>query len=316
MSLFKKKLMVSYGALDILQKTNFKLKDDIKITDIPVARYTFDQKPFQYNQDLTDTMSCSCYGTGACLSSLVGNYFFTSDFDKIWQQEVDKGNASHIWGGYVVKMMDAWAKYWNSNHEEKVIYFEVKMNNVENVKMLLDRGYRIATGYNNHIGFNADWQNDCVIDKNYDDSRDDEDWGEKTQGGHCISIAKTEEHKVKDCEYVIIDNYVDKKGREKNNIYGLRLDLLQELVNRGIVMNHGYVFMFDDDSKVIDRALQERAIAKHFIFRAESNGDVLYVNSKGQAFSYGTKRCKEEMIRDNMTLPIKDEHLKNFEIIK
>lgn len=270
-------------------------------------------------------MSCSCFGTGACLSTNVGTRFTDDRFQKVWLTQVQKGQASSIWGGYVLNMMCEWKDDHNNKCPDDKVYFVRTNIGSDEFFKILDKGYRIATGYNNHIGFNEDWQNDGVVDRNYNNYVDNEDWGESYGGGHCISITKTNNYKVKGCEYVVVDNYVDTKGREKNNIYGIKKELINELVNRGILFNYGYFFVFENDipKKAIDTKLVERCKGKIVMITdtkdgTKASGEQFYCNFKGELFTLnGTNSTtRNAMAEDNKNTDlikgIYKEDLENF----
>lgn len=307
------------------------------VNDLKPARHTFDEMPFQYNQNHVDTMSCSCFGTGACLSTNVGCQFSEGEFKKIWDLACSKGQASHKWGGYVLNMMCEWKDEHNKQCSDDKVYFLRTDIGSEEFFKILDKGYRIATGYNNHIGFNEDWINDGVVDRNYNDSIDNEDWGDSYGGGHCISIAKTNNYKVKGCEYVIIDNYYGEKNRLKNNIYGIKKELIKELSDRGILFKNGYYFVFEHDIPVdkIDKKFLENIKKKVFeegydyvMITAtkdgsKPSGEMFYINndlslrsanSMSPELRQDINLAQKENKKRNRIIGIYKEDLKNFKI--
>lgn len=257
---------LSFGSIFEKSPKDFEFVGGIDLKNIPKARNTFAQNKFQYHQPYVNANSCSAHGTGGALSDLVGHQFNLMDFKEIWEQEVMKGNASPAWGGYTYKMIDAWREWWNKLHpEDKVISVAVPMSEPIMFE-LLEKGYSIAMGYKNHIGYTEDWMADNMINKEWDDNvATKEDYGSAYESGHCLRLVKDNKYEKKGTGLCCVDNYKDSENRKQwdSNIYGVEEDIIRELVQRGVWHAYGYIFVFEKDfvvpvEQVINQKLTER----------------------------------------------------------
>lgn len=275
---------ISYGTIMEKRPTDWQVSSDL-VPIIPLARHQFDEFAFQYNQPDVDANSCSCFGSGGCLSSLVGKKFDISDFKYIWDQEVSKGNASPAWGGYASRMFSAWKNWWNEKHPEDPVEFWAVDVGSALFWELYDKGYRIGMGYTNHENYNRDWLWDNLVNKDWQ-LGDGEDWGVQQPSGHLLGFTKSIACNVKGFPTVNVDNYFNTISRKSNNIYGVNRIYIKELVERGIWHSMCYVFLFTNDipketEKVVDKKLMLR-LENRVIYNKEKDQFAIIKDGKAE----------------------------------
>lgn len=293
-----------FGSKFIDHPQDFEFVGDIDTSNIPRPRYTFDMCNIQYDQNLVHKYSCSAHGTACALSNNTGRLLTTAEIKNIWDQEVNAGNASPLWGGYTYKMVDAYRTWYNNNYpEDKIISIAIPLG-TELMEKVLDLGYCIAMGYANYKNYNDDWFTDGKLDKMIS-GVDKIEYGEYQGGGHCLMLTKSPLKNV--------DNYVLTRQSYNNNIYTIDLDKvsIKDLVNNGVWHKTGYIFMYINDikkpiEKVVNQKLLERLStgridAGRFLYCKELNKFAFVQNneitvltgrdiSEGFKFPYGKSK--------------------------
>lgn len=217
------------------------LANSISIDKIPKARnkitsYKTNQKENGY------ATWCVFHAWAWCI---IDNYWEKVKWfiEKLWEKAPNYRRKEWEW-----MEMDEWVKLcidtWNELYpDDELIYYEIDMNNQEDVDYILDLWYSIHSGYGGNQMYNADRREDCCLDNS--------DFKNAT---YYHSVRLTGTQLVKNCnwELWIRDNY---EGRPCND-YGVKN--FEELVNNWVFFQHGYIYIFKNDI-MPDHITQENA---------------------------------------------------------
>lgn len=243
-----------YGVIsEEFKETDFQLGAEI---DLPRASGNFEKYPIQYNQKEVSPVSCTIHGAMGAISSLTGHRFSLLDRKGLWQDAIDLGADPNL-GWYTGQAVDLVRKFYNRKFNKKLTSFKVHVGSEEFFKALR-LGYRIVVSYRGNSKYNADRNEDGILDGLF--------FGITTYG-HCLtmSYSKGDEYEI------IIDNY---EGQRKFNVYKIPSANLKQLISNGIFYRSAYVFVDEyvkEESPVPIWALQswKKALDKGII----SQGD-------------------------------------------
>ncbi len=258
------KPQIDYSAFYKENNTDYEIVGDTTdiLDKIPLARNRFNG--IQYNQLDVSPVSCTVHGAATALSALTGITFTTEQRKAIWEQMKADGTGREAWGGYVESAVKKWADWWNTSFpDNQVEYARVIMGSTQ-MYTLLSKGYVIDMSYRWTNGYNEDWIYDSIVNQQWDNDQEKEEYGALSDGGHCLALMESDIYKIKTYNILNIDNYISSPSRIKNNIYAIDKNVIPRLVdnNRRIWNQYGYVFYFKQDFEDANIEVDRKLLAR------------------------------------------------------
>lgn len=207
--------------------------------DLPLARHTWAENQFAYQQTKVSKSSCSVHGAFGTLSDLFGKELATEQLEKAWGLALTLG-AKEGKGWYGARAVDLARDLSVEFFGEEVSSWELELGS-EEYFLALEKGYSIVVSYYGNKDFKSD-RNDGRLDK--------VSFGKATNG-HCVRMAKGP--KGGNSVYLIVDSYPE--TRPESNVYEIPMENIDDLVRNGVFGRLGYVFAIKADMDAQDLLL-------------------------------------------------------------
>ena len=199
--------------------TDFLIEGNVELPPLP----NIDNIRYSYNQG--STLHCTLYWPMWAVSDLMNYQFSPLDIRDIIDLSISRGKPENAWWQTVL-----WVKcvvdFWNSTHEEKLIYYRLDVPSL-NFTDALKKGYTIVMTYRGNSAYNADVYDDAIVEKT-------EFW--TPTYGHCTTSIWLDGNGIK-------DSYVGRKWLNGIPTNEYKLSDLQKLVENKVFYPCAYIII-------------------------------------------------------------------------